>query len=132
MSQKIRIDSDILFSLAYHSLRTAPTVRVFTLCLMKTQMQNGKHFKFEYKEALDVYRINDKPFALALKDLVCKGFLDVVRQGSGPPFRKSTIFALSDRWKLYGTPDFVESKPAFKVESEVLDAATACVDEAPF
>lgn len=50
-------------------------------------------------------------FARALDDLIEHGFLDVAQSGAGL-FRSATLYALSDRWKSWGTDAFVhKSRP---------------------
>ena len=71
----------------------------------------SQHFTIAYnliliKEASKIMHRNT--YAKALNELVSHGFIDIVRSGSLN--KECNIFALSHRWKRYGTPHFEEGK----------------------
>ena len=61
---------------------------------------------FTYSEARE-YGISRAQFHRIIKQLVAKGFIDVQHQG-GCYGRDYSRYKLVDRWKKYGTPEFVE------------------------
>ena len=71
--------------------------------------QNGKNesdLSYTFQEASKIMHRNT--YAKALNELVNHGFIDVVR--SGGLYNKCNIFAISGRWKYYGTDIFVKGK----------------------
>lgn len=75
-------------------------------------VNNGK-LVYTYREALDkgIYRSR---FNRAIKDLIDKGFLDVA--GYEGRYNARALYALSERWRDYGTDKFIphsEGKYAF-------------------
>lgn len=48
-------------------------------------------------------------FTRAIDNLIERGFLDITASGAGQ-FKVTTLYALSDRWRKFGKPDFVSSK----------------------
>ena len=68
---------------------------------------NGK-IKFSYKEAKEKYGISCGSFAKAIDSLIEKGFIDLDHQGSGTQ-DDYNLYAISDRWKSYGTEFFVKA-----------------------
>ena len=67
---------------------------------------NNGNLSYTFNEASKIMHRNT--YAKALKELVSHGFVDVVR--SGGCNKACNIFALSYRWKKYGTPFFEERK----------------------
>ena len=72
-------------------------------------LANNGEIVFTYDEALEKYGISDKRFTRALDELIGKGFIDVAATGAGT-FKATTFYSMSQRWRLHGTPDFVEKK----------------------
>ena len=124
-SQNLWIDRSILKSPAYYSL-SGTAVKVYLEFLYKRRMEplkvNGKLGKrgkkewvignngeivFTYREAKKI--CNSATFNKKIDELVEKGFIDITRPGIGFA-RIETLFAISDRWKKYGTDDFIEKK----------------------
>ena len=70
---------------------------------------NNGQLTFTYREAKTRYGITAPRFDRALTELVRTGFVDVSEPGSGL-YRMTTKFAISERWRLYDTPDFVEAE----------------------
>jgi hypothetical protein len=53
--------------------------------------------------------ISKSRFGWALKELVAKGFIDIANTGMGV-HKVETWYAISERWRNYGTPQFKEVK----------------------
>lgn len=67
---------------------------------------NNGDITFGYREAQQRYGIKDKAFTRAIDELIEKGFLDITESGMGAA-RIHSKYAISERWKLYGTTEFV-------------------------
>lgn len=65
---------------------------------------NNGNLSYTFKEGEKIMHRNT--YAKALNELVSHGFIDIVR--SGGLNKECNIFALSYRWKKYGTPHFEE------------------------
>jgi hypothetical protein len=108
----------LLRSEAYKSLDHASSVKLLTWFFEKRKVERDKTSRkgknrwiehrdpvqFTYDEARCRGLTNYK-FSRALKELHAKGFIDVVKHGTGLQGDSST-YLLSDRWEKYGTPDF--------------------------
>jgi hypothetical protein len=70
---------------------------------------NNGEITFSYREAKRQYGITAPRFRRALDDLIEKGFIDVTASGMGVK-RVKSLYAISDRWRDYGTPAFREAK----------------------
>ena len=70
---------------------------------------NNGEIVFTYIEAKKRYRISRKRFGRALRELVAKGFIDIAHTGMGV-HKVATWYAISERWRDYGTPQFKEVK----------------------
>jgi hypothetical protein len=66
---------------------------------------NNGQICFGYAEAQRDFRITSPRFKRALKELVERGFLDVAYHGGGLE-GNPTRYAISERWRTYGTADF--------------------------
>lgn len=65
---------------------------------------NKKHIILTYKEAIKFMSINT--FIKSRNKLIERGFIDVIKRGGLE--RKPMVYSLSDKWKEYGTKDFVK------------------------
>lgn len=65
---------------------------------------NREHIIFTYNEAIKIMSINT--FIRARNQLIERGFIDVIKRGGLE--NQPAIYGLSDRWKKYGTKDFVK------------------------
>ena len=74
---------------------------------------NGK-ITFFYSEAKKTYSISRGAFCNAIDKLVEVGFIDIVRPGIGAA-KIETLYSISDRWKKYGTDEFVKGKRTKRV-----------------
>ncbi len=70
---------------------------------------NNGEIVFTYIEAKSRYGISKSRFRRALKELVAKGFIDIADTGMGV-HKVTTYYAISERWRDYGTPKFKEVK----------------------
>ena len=73
-----------------------------------TILNNGE-LVFTYREAWSRYAITASRFRRALDELISKGFIDVEATGMGVQ-KVATFYAVSDRWRNYGTPAFRGAK----------------------
>lgn len=119
------IEREVLFSDAFRKL-TKTAMRVYLLFLNKRVMKpfvgkqkrsgKGKYYienngkiQFTYKEALENHGIIGESFRNAIDRLVEVGFIDITKSGSGL-HKDVSLYALSDRWRVYGTDGFQEAK----------------------
>jgi len=49
-------------------------------------------------------------FMRALDELLKKGFIDIAHSGSGGKKGDKSLYAISDRWRAWGTDDFISAK----------------------
>ena len=137
-SKGIFITTDLIKSKAWLSL-TGASQSVYLLFRLRCKMEkitaggkpgkraaewiitNNGEIVFPYAEAEKKYGISRHRFARAIDDLIAKGLLDIEDSGEG--YRRiATLYRLSDRWRLYGRPDFKQrerkkskkSNPGFK------------------
>ena len=86
----------------------------------KTRVYEIKGLTFTYSEA-KYFGLSDATFYRAIKKLVERGFLDVEHRGGTfgrGEIKDYTRFMLSDRWKAWGTPQFVKKDfPRLKFQS---------------
>ena len=127
---KFFVERELLFSKAFWSL-PADAIRVYLVFLNKCVVRrpsaskekrkygfivvNNGEIQFTYKEAREKFSITDKQFGRTIDRLVESGFIDIGQQGDGM-HRVPTLYAVSERWKLFGTDEF---KPATRVKRKV-------------
>ena len=70
---------------------------------------NNGEIVFTFTEAKKKYGISRTRFRRALRELVAKGFIDIAHTGMGV-HKVATWYAISERWRDYGTPGFKEVK----------------------
>jgi len=70
------------------------------------QIVNNGEIIFTYAEAEEDFGITAKRFTRAIDQLVAHGFLDIAHHGGGLK-RDASCYALSERWRGYGTAEFV-------------------------
>ena len=70
---------------------------------------NNGELVFTYKEAERDYGITRPRFVRAIDELVGKGFIDIAQTGMGV-HKATTLYGISDRWRLYGRADFIVAK----------------------
>lgn len=122
---KMYVSRSTITSKAYLSLKTTAACQMYLIFLSKCRMErvqarpasrekewmitNNGEIQFTYKEALTGYGISNKRFVKAIDDLVRVGLIDISRQGSGL-YKETSLYAISQRWKEFGTDEFVEQK----------------------
>lgn len=123
--QNIWVERCLIQSKAFQTL-TATAIKVLMIFLTKRQcerlgrrgkeqwtIKNNGEITFTYKEAENKYRISGTAFRNAIHKLVEKGFIDIAATGMGV-HKVTTFYSISDRWRLYGIPDYEEPKPRLK------------------
>lgn len=119
-SWAIRMTFELLHSKAYQVLNYAPALKVLSWFHEKLRFEvdkkrrgkeryriiNDGEMKFPYREA-GFRGLTPHRFRNALIKLHRVGFIDVKKAGSALK-GDETIFLFSERWKKFGTPDFVE------------------------
>lgn len=65
---------------------------------------NAKHIIFTYQEANKVMSINT--FIKSRNKLIENGLIDIIKRGGLE--RQPMVYGLSDRWKQYGTKEFIK------------------------
>ena len=107
------LEREVIESAAFRAL-TATAIRVFLAFRLKIRKRkvarrwvdtNHDELEFPYKEAVARWEIKPWTFRDARDRLIDVGFLDIVETGGGL-FKCKTIYALSDRWRKYGTAAF--------------------------
>jgi hypothetical protein len=121
----ITVERSLLKSKAFRGLSgTAKTVLLDFLMKRKLKklnirqgrkpewcISNNGEIEYTYSEAE-----NKKPvisrgsFMRALDSLTQHGFIDVEHSGSGGKKGDKSLYAISDRWRLWGTDEFISSK----------------------
>ncbi len=125
------ISRRVITSTAFLSLRTATACQVYLIFRGKCRLEkvqarpgsrdktyvianNGK-IQFTYKEAFEKYGISAKRFTKAIDELVCVGLIDIAHSGFGLQ-KDVTLYAISDRWERFGTPEFEKAQRAKRTE----------------
>ena len=87
---------------------------------------NNGEIVFPYAEAKSQFSITAGRFTRAIDELIAAGFVDVAATGMGV-HKVATYYALTQRWRYYGTPDFEAAtrpkpsirNPGFKPRNEL-------------
>ena len=122
-SKVVFIEKRLLKSKAYRSLKTPTAYFVLGIFWTKRQMIRVRHsgrkeydianngeIVFTYKEAGGAYGITGGTFRNAIDELRDKGFIDIAESGAGVQETKN-LYAISERWKLYGTSEYEPPRP---------------------
>ena len=116
------LERELLESEAFCSLKTRTAYRVFLIFYSKRKLfkarrrgednwviTNNGEIVFTYQEAKTKHGISGGTFRSAIDELRNKGFIDIAESGAG--LHKSVnLYSISNRWKLYGTPEYKEPK----------------------
>ena len=118
----IWLERRLIVSEAFRALQTTSSYVVLMVFMSKRQMEvlktakrkefviaNNGEIEFTYIEAKQKYGISDSKFTKAIDELIDKGFIDIAATGMGV-HKVTTHYSISDRWKDYGTPDFVKKE----------------------
>ncbi len=114
----IWFEREVYESRAFRELN-GTAMRTYILFLSKRQRQKrrhpkkGKHWvttnngeiEFTYKEAEKRWGIRQGAFRENRDRLVELGFIDIAQSGAGL-YKSKTLYAISERWRKYGTPEF--------------------------
>ncbi len=119
------VSRSVIKSKAFLALRTAAACQVYMIFLSKCRWEklqtrpmrrekewiitNNGQIQFSYVEAKRSWGILDGRFTRAIDDLIRVGLIDIAKTGSGLQ-QDVTLYAISDRWKKFGTDEFVEMK----------------------
>jgi hypothetical protein len=115
------IEKQLVISKAFLSL-TGKSQSVLLLFLYRRQWdksgRNGKwrqinngEILFPYVEAKKKFGISKSSFARAIDQLIERGFIDIAQLGGGL-VGDCTKYSISNRWKKFGTDDFIfKSRP---------------------
>jgi hypothetical protein len=68
-------------------------------------IKNNGELVYTYDEA-ERKGIPRNKFKRAIDNLIDHGFIDISKQGSGGKRGDVSLYAISDRWRKYGTPEF--------------------------
>ncbi|MBA7528435.1 hypothetical protein ES705_20619 [subsurface metagenome] len=115
MSKKRKNKIDGSYSVLEHNLANSKaweglTVHTKWLYMeFKLRFHGDNKYKivFPYQEAIKV--MHKKTFIKAKNKLIERGIIDVVKRGGF--YNQPTIYGLSDRWKKFGTKDFIKMDP---------------------
>lgn len=116
-SNWVEFETAIVYSKAFIKLR-GQSITVLLHLIEKRQDarmdgRNDDELEFTYSEALD-FGITNKKFRYAINRLIEVGFIDIKKHG-GTKGQNKTLYSLSDRWKNYGTKDFVKFEKTKKL-----------------
>ncbi len=121
---KMYVSRGMILSQAFASLRTPAAYRVLFVFLSKCRWEqvrrpctrekvwtitNNGEIVFSYREAKERHGMTDGVFRRAIDELVAVGFIDVAHSGYGL-MKDVTLYAVSDRWEHYGTPQFRQAE----------------------
>jgi hypothetical protein len=70
---------------------------------------NNGQIEFTYIEANEKYGLTQPRFTRGLDLLIKRGFIDIANSEGGL-HKSKTLYAISERWRLYRTPDFVPAE----------------------
>jgi hypothetical protein len=73
---------------------------------------NNGEIIFTYSEARELGMKSSQTLWKAVRELVEKGFIDIAEVGNWY-LKQPNKYAISDRWKRYGTPEFRKAKNKF-------------------
>lgn len=123
-SKVIVLSQDLLKSEAYRSLRNTALI-VFNDLRMKCQIKGAKGSKKNRSSEIEILNngklvytyeeagkkkppISRSRFMRAIDELVEKGLVDIIHSGNAGRKGDVNLYAISDRWRRYGTPLFEE------------------------
>lgn len=118
-SDIIVIERDMLKSEPFRQLNgTAKTILLDFMmkCRVKTRQRPGRkkereilnngELEYCYSEA-EKRGIPRATFMRGIDELVHKGFIDIAHSGSGGKKGDKSLYAISDRWRAWGTDNFI-------------------------
>jgi hypothetical protein len=121
--QNIWVERGLIESKAFAALKTTTAHRVLLIFYTKRQFEksgrrgkeqwyikNNGEIVFTYNEAKKRYGISYSAFRNARDEILDKGFVDIAASGQGT-YKVATFYSISDRWRLYGTPEYEPAQP---------------------
>lgn len=112
-------EREIFESKAFQKL-PATAIRIYLAFLTKRRMRkstyggrkewgivNNGEIEFTYKEAEAKHGIKQGAFRENRDRLIKFGLIDIAQSGAGL-YKSKTLYAISERWRKYGTPEFEE------------------------
>ncbi|GAH59453.1 unnamed protein product, partial [marine sediment metagenome] len=109
-----QIEEKLAYSEASKGLK-AHTKWLYVAFRLKYKGNNARDITFTEKEAK---KITDwRTFRADYRKLIERGFIDLIKRGGF--YKKKHIFGLSNRWRKYGTKDFVKKKVCRRSESRL-------------
>ncbi len=126
-SDKMFISRSVMTSKAFLSLSPPTACQVYLIFLTKCRWEpaqggkgrknkvyihtNNGEIQFTYKEAKEKFGISSGRFTRAIDELVQVGLIDIAHTGFGL-HKDVTLYAISDRWRYYGTDEFIPASRA--------------------
>jgi len=122
MVKPLRIDRDLTDAKAFKAL-SASSIHVYLRFLKKRKMSmqgrsgkeqwvqtNNGELVFTYSEAQKELGLPKSTFMNCLDRLIEVGLIDIAHSGSGGKKGDVSLYSISQRWRKYGTPAFVEKR----------------------
>ena len=112
MSKKKRNKINGSFTVLEHSLANSEAFKnlnpnakwLYMEFKLRFHGDNKKHIILTYREGIKI--MSNRTFIKCRTKLIENGLIDVIKRGGF--YHQSTIYGLSDRWKKFGTKDFVK------------------------
>ena len=101
----VALDFDLLESKSWRELKPHACL-AYVYIKKKFNGKNSDNLSYTYGEASKIMQRNT--YSKVINQLVDHGLIDVVR--SGGLYNRCNIFALSERWRKYGTEDFKKGR----------------------
>jgi len=116
----VYLPKDLLHSKAFKAIKSAHTIRVLMEFYLRRRMskpksRDGKNslpvivnngdIVLDYKYLMDHRGMSQTTISRCFTELVNLGFVDVAEIANGL-HRQPTKWAISERWRKYGTPNF--------------------------
>ncbi len=98
-----QIEEKLAYSKASEGLK-AHTLWLYVLFRLRYKGSNARDITFTQKEAKKIMRVGT--FRPDYRKLIERGFLDLIKCGGF--YKEKHIFGLSNRWRKYGTKDFIK------------------------
>ncbi|MEN8251510.1 MAG: hypothetical protein ABFS32_21475, partial [Bacteroidota bacterium] len=118
-SKSIVVEKKLLNSYAFESIKRPNSFRVYFCFLMKRKVKkdrytgqykiiNNGEIVFTYQEAQKRLGISVGTFRNCIDELIGLGLINLNHPGSGGRKGDVSLYAISERWKKYGTYAFVK------------------------
>jgi hypothetical protein len=98
-----QIEQELVNSKGFEDLK-AHTKWLYVEFRLRYRGKNPRNITLTQKEAKKIMRI--ETFRADYKKLIERGFIDLIKCGGF--YKEKHIFGLSNRWRKYGTKDFVK------------------------